>query len=35
MKFAVASQGNDLQSPLDPRFGRAKYFIVVDTETGT
>ena len=35
MKLAVTSQGNDLQSSLDPRFGRAKYFIVVDTETGT
>ncbi len=35
MKLAVTSQGNNLQSPLDPRFGRAKYFIVVDTETGT
>jgi predicted Fe-Mo cluster-binding NifX family protein len=34
MKLAVTSQGNNLQSPLDPRFGRAKYFIVVDTETG-
>jgi predicted Fe-Mo cluster-binding NifX family protein len=34
MKFAVTSQGTDLQSPMDPRFGRAKYFIVVDTETG-
>lgn len=33
MKLAVTSQGNNLQSPLDPRFGRAKYFIVVDTET--
>jgi predicted Fe-Mo cluster-binding NifX family protein len=34
MKLAVTSQGNYLQSPLDPRFGRARYFIVVDTETG-
>jgi predicted Fe-Mo cluster-binding NifX family protein len=34
MKLAVTSQGNNLQSSLDPRFGRAKYFIVVDTETG-
>jgi predicted Fe-Mo cluster-binding NifX family protein len=34
MKLAVTSQGKNLQSPLDPRFGRAKYFIVVDTETG-
>ena len=33
MKLAVTSQGNNLQSPLDPRFGRAKFFIVVDTET--
>jgi predicted Fe-Mo cluster-binding NifX family protein len=34
MKLAVTSQGNNLNSPLDPRFGRAKYFIVVDTGTG-
>jgi predicted Fe-Mo cluster-binding NifX family protein len=34
MKVAVTSQGNDLQSPLDPRFGRARYFIVLETETG-
>ena len=34
MKLAVTSQGDNLQSPLDPRFGRAKYFIVADTETG-
>jgi hypothetical protein len=25
MKLAVTSQGNNLQSPLDPRFGRAKW----------
>ena len=34
MKLAVTSQGDHLQSPLDPHFGRARYFIVVDTETG-
>jgi len=34
MKIAVTSQGDTLQSPLDPRFGRAKYLIVLDTETG-
>ncbi len=34
MKLAVTSQGATLQSPLDPRFGRAKNFILLDTETG-
>ena len=33
MKLAVTSQGVELNSPIDPRFGRAKYFLVVDTET--
>ncbi len=34
MKIAITSQGKELTSPVDPRFGRAKYFIVLDTETG-
>ncbi len=34
MRIAVTSQGNELSSPIDPRFGRAQWFIVVDTETG-
>lgn len=33
MKLAITSQGESLQSPLDPRFGRAKFFVVIDTET--
>ena len=34
MKVAMTSQGKDLESPIDPRFGRAKGFVVVDTDTG-
>ncbi len=33
MKIAVCSTGSTLDSPLDPRFGRCAYFLVVDTET--
>lgn len=33
MKIAVTSTGNELISDMDPRFGRAKYFIIVDSET--
>ena len=32
MKIAITSQGKELESPVDPRFGRAKFFIVADTE---
>jgi predicted Fe-Mo cluster-binding NifX family protein len=33
MVIAVTAQGNDLQGEVDPRFGRAKHFLLVDTET--
>jgi predicted Fe-Mo cluster-binding NifX family protein len=32
MKIAVSSQGKDLESPLDPRFGRCAYFLIVETD---
>jgi predicted Fe-Mo cluster-binding NifX family protein len=35
MKIAVTSQGPARESPVDPRFGRSKYFVVYDTETDT
>lgn len=33
MKVAVSTQSNDLDALVDPRFGRAAWFIVVDSET--
>ena len=33
MKIAVTSTGKDLSSTVDPRFGRARYIIVVDSES--
>jgi predicted Fe-Mo cluster-binding NifX family protein len=35
MKVALSTSGKDLQSPLDPRFGRAPRFIVCDLDTET
>lgn len=32
MKIAISSEGNDLNSMVDPRFGRASGFIVFELE---
>jgi predicted Fe-Mo cluster-binding NifX family protein len=34
MKVAITSQGTGMQSTVDPRFGRAAFFVVADTDTG-
>ena len=34
MKIAITSYGEDLSSKTDKSFGRAKWFILVNTETG-
>jgi predicted Fe-Mo cluster-binding NifX family protein len=33
MKICVSSTGNTLDAPVDPRFGRCRYFLIVDSET--
>jgi predicted Fe-Mo cluster-binding NifX family protein len=33
MKIAVTSTGKNLESPVDPRFGRAAYILIVDADT--
>lgn len=33
MRIAVTSAGKGLDSKLDPRFGRADYFIILDPDT--
>lgn len=34
MKLAVTALGPDANSPIDTHFGRARFFRIVDTETG-
>jgi predicted Fe-Mo cluster-binding NifX family protein len=34
MKLAITTQGSEPNSPVDLRFGRARFFRIVDTETG-
>jgi predicted Fe-Mo cluster-binding NifX family protein len=33
MKICVSATSNSLDSPIDPRFGRCPYFVIVDSET--
>lgn len=33
MKIAVSASGTQLDSRVDPRFGRAPYFLLVDSDT--
>ena len=34
MKIAITATGPDLDSGIDPKFGRAAYFLVIDPESG-
>ena len=34
MKIVITSQGPDLDSAVDPRFGRAACFVLIDVDTG-
>ena len=34
MKVVVTAHGPGLDSPVDPRFGRARQFVLVDTDSG-
>lgn len=34
MKIAVTSLGESLESPVDQRFGRTRFFVLYDSETG-
>jgi len=33
MKICITSTGDNLDSTVDPRFGRCKFFIIVDPDT--
>ncbi|MEN6443769.1 MAG: NifB/NifX family molybdenum-iron cluster-binding protein [Methanoregula sp.] len=35
MKVCITAQGATLESPLEDRFGRAPYFIIVESENGS
>jgi predicted Fe-Mo cluster-binding NifX family protein len=34
MKIAITSEGQSTDAAIDPRFGRCKYFLIMDTNTG-
>jgi len=33
MKICITSMGDTLNSNVDPRFGRCKYFLIIDTDS--
>jgi len=33
MKIAISARGQNLEAQIDPRFGRAPYFLLVDMDT--
>ncbi len=35
MKIAITATGNTLNSTVDPRFGRAAWFLIVETDSNT
>jgi len=35
MRIVISSQGDDLEAEVDPRFGRAAQFLLIDTESGS
>ena len=35
MKIAITSYGEDLKSKMDKSFGRAKWFVLMDSDTGS
>jgi len=35
MKICISACGRDLDSEVDPQFGRCNYFVVIDSEIGS